>query len=136
MSVTVLGAVALVVAFMCFLLKIAPKVQAILAFIGTCIIAGGLFGSILHRGAVALSHVTDSLVGRAFGVAVPGILVIILLILFVHDLHPRKGASRRTFFVSMALAACLVAGLSSFGPLNNVPSDVRSGAANVSTIGG
>lgn len=136
MTVTEWGAVALVVAFALFFLKKAPKVQAILAFIGTCIVTGGLFGSILSRGARAVSHATDALMGHAFGVAVPGVLVIVLLIFFWNDLHPKGGATKRTFFVGMALAACLVAGLSSISTLNNVPSDVRSGAANVSTIGG
>lgn len=130
------GALALVVAFVFYWLGVLPKVQVILAFIGTCIVTGGLFGSLLGRGVTLVSNLTGTLTGKIFGVAIPGLLVIVLLILFLHDLSPKKNAGKRTFWVGIALAACLVAGLSSFQALNQLPGNVRTGVGNVSTIGG
>lgn len=136
MTILEWGGVFLVVAAVLYFLGILPKTQVILAFLGTCIVTGGLFGSLLTRGALYLDRATNAVTGKLFGVTIPGLLVIVLLIIFVHDLHPRNGASRRTFWVGVALAACLVAGLSTFKTLNQVPASVRTGVSNMSTIGG
>jgi hypothetical protein len=136
MTITEWGGVALVVAFVLYWLGKMPRTQVILAFIGTCVITNGLFGSILTRGALWLDRATNAVTGKLFGVAIPGLLVIVLGVIFVHDLMPKHSASRRTFWVGVALAACLVAGLSNFATLNNVPATVRTGVSNVSTIGG
>lgn len=128
------GAIALVVAFVLYYLGVLPKIQVILAFIGTCIVTGGLFGSLLTRAVTLVSNLMGTITGKIFGVAIPGLLVIVLLILFVHDLSPKKNAGKRTFWVGIALAACLVAGLSSFTALNQVPANVRTGVST--TTGG
>ena len=130
-----LGAVALVLAVLFHWLHIFTRIRAGLAFLGTCIVAGGLFGHLLTKGVTVVSDLTNTLVGKAFGVAVPGLIVIVLGVIFIHDLHPKGGgASRRTMWVGMALAACLVAGVSSFAALNQLPASVRTGVS--STIGG
>ena len=134
MSTLEWGALALVAAGMFYWLGILPKIQVILAFIGTCIVTGGLFGSLLTRGVTLVSNLLGTLTGKIFGVAIPGLLVIILGILFIHDLMPRRNAGKRTFWVGIALAACLVAGLSSFTALNQVPANVRTGVST--TTGG
>ena len=128
------GALALVAAGMFYWLGILPKIQVILAFIGTCIVTGGLFGDLLARGVTLVSNLLGTLTGKIFGTAIPGLLVIILGILFIHDLMPKNGAGKRTFWVGIALAACLVAGLSSFTALNQVPANVRTGVST--TTGG
>jgi hypothetical protein len=136
MSVIAIGAVCLVVAVVFHWLGIFVKVRAILAFIGTCTVTGGLFGHLLTRGVGIVSGLIGGLAGKAFGVALPGVLVIVLGIVFIHDLHPKKGASARTMYIAIALAACLVAGISSIPALNSVPANVRHGVGNVKTIGG
>ena len=128
------GALALVAAGMFYWLGILPKIQVILAFIGTCIVTGGLFGHLLTRGVTLVSNLLGTLTGKIFGAAVPGLLVIILGILFIHDLLPKNTTGKRTFWVGIALAACLVAGLSSFTALNQVPANVRTGVST--TTGG
>ena len=135
MSVTELGGICLVVGIVFYVLGRWPKAQVILGFIGVCCI-GGLFGSILAKGAVFISNLLGTVTGKVFGVAIPGLLVIVLLIVVLHDLSPKGSATRRTFFAGLALAACLVAGVSSFQALNNIPAGVRSGVGNASTIGG
>jgi hypothetical protein len=136
MTVLELGAVGLVLAGVFFYLGIFIKVRAILAFVGTCIVTGGLFGSLLTKAAVLVSGVLGTLAGKAFGVAIPGLIVVVLLVIFLHDLHPKKSASGRTFWVGVALAACLVAGVSSWSTLNHVPASVRNGVGNATRIGG
>lgn len=138
MHLTVLesGAIALVLAGVFFWLGIFTKLRAIMAFAGTCIVTGGLFGELLGKVASFVSGLLGSLAGKAFGVSVPGLLAIVLLAVFAHDLHPRKPASGRTLWVAIALAACLTAGVSSWPALNHVPATVRNGVGNVTTIGG
>lgn len=134
MSTLEWGALALVLAGLFYWLGVFPKIQVLLGFVGTCIVTGGLFGSLLTKAVTFVSNLLGTLTGKIFGVAIPGILVIILLVLFVHDLSPKKNAGKRTFWVGVALAACLVAGLSSFTALNQVPANVRTGVT--STTGG
>ena len=134
MSTLEWGAIALVLAGLFYWLGVFPKIQVLLGFVGTCIVTGGLFGSLLAKAVTFVSNLLGTLTGKIFGVAIPGILVIILLVLFIHDLSPKKNAGKRTFWVGVALAACLVAGLSSFTALNQVPANVRTGVT--STTGG
>jgi hypothetical protein len=137
MSILEWGIAALVVAGLLYWLGVFARTQVVLGFIGTCIVTGGIFGTAVTWIAVRLDSLTNATVGKVFGVGVPGLLVIVLLIVFVHDLHPKGGGgrSRRTLFVGVILAACLVAGLSNFAALNSIPAGVRSGVGNASTIG-
>ena len=72
------GALALVTAGMFYWLGILPKIQVILGFTGTCIVTGGLFGSLLTRVVTLVSDLLGTLTGKIFGVAIPGLLVIVL----------------------------------------------------------
>jgi hypothetical protein len=135
MSPLAIGGICLVVGFLLFWLGKLPKIQVILGFVGTCIVTGGLFGHAVNRVMVFLSNATDGVANKVLGVGIPGLLVIVLGIIVIHDMHPKNKASRRTFFAGLALAACLVAGVSSFSTLNNVPTGVRNGVDNASTIG-
>lgn len=134
MSTLAVGAGMLILAGLFYWLKVLPATRAILAFIGTCIVTGGLFGSLMSRAAHFVANFTDTLTGKIFGVGIPGVLVIILGVIFVHDLLPKGGgASKRTMWVGLALAACLVAGLSSFQALNQLPANVQQGVTNIQT---
>ena len=121
---------------MFYWLGIFIKIRAVMAFIGTCIVTGGLFGEILTWIVVHVSDLLGSVAGKAFGVALPGLGVIVLAVIWLHDLHPKKSAKGRTFWIGIALAACLVAGLSSWTALNHIPANVRNGVGTATTIGG
>jgi|ERR1035441_9241662 hypothetical protein len=138
MTILEWGIACLVIAALLYWLGIFRRLQVIGGFVGTCIVTSGIFGEIVVKVARWLDGFTNAVVGKVFGVAVPGLLVIILAIIFIYDLHPRGGGggSRRTLFVGILLAACLVAGLSSFQTLNTVPANVRNGVGNASTITG
>jgi hypothetical protein len=130
------GAVFLVIAVLLHFLRVFTRSRAVLAFLGTCLLGAGLFRELLVRAATEVSRLTDSLVGKAFGVAVPGLLVVVLGIIFLHDLHPSGGgASRRTMWLGIALGACLIAGVSAFPAVNQIPSDVHTTVATVTSGG-
>lgn len=138
MSTLALGALALIAALIFHYFQIFTKSRAILAFTGTCIVTGGLFGTMLGKAAHMVANVTNTATGKVFGVAVPGLIVLVLGLIWVIHLHPKgRGASKSTMFIGIALAACLVAGISSVKALNAAPATVRTGVSNVSsTIGG
>jgi hypothetical protein len=93
---------------------------------------GGKIATILTSVARGVSHLTDALLGKLFGAAVPGILVLILGIVLVAHLHPKgKGAGKSTFWISAFLACLLIAGVSSFAALNGIPADIRTGVTSV-----
>lgn len=130
------GTVFLVIGLVLYFLRIFAVVRAILAFLGTCLLSAGVLSNLLVRAAREVSALTDSLVGKVFGVAVPGLLVIVLIIIFAYDLHPKGGtASKRTFWLAIAVAACLVAGVSAFATLNGIPGDVHTGITTVTSGG-
>lgn len=138
MSTLALGALALIAALIFHYFQIFTRARAVLAFIGTCIVTGGLFGSVLGKAAHMVAGVTNTATGKVFGVAIPGLIVFVLLLVWVIHLHPKgRGASKSTMFIGIALAACLVAGISSVRALNAAPASVRTGVSGVSsTIGG
>jgi hypothetical protein len=126
------GALLLVVGVVFYWLRIFQRARAVMAFAGVCLLADGWISSILVSVAQWVSGLAGSLAGKLFGVGLPGILALILGIVFIFDLHPRGGgASKRTFWVGVAFAACLVAGVSAFAQLNGIPADLRSGVSNL-----
>jgi uncharacterized membrane protein YvlD (DUF360 family) len=135
MSTLEWGVVALVLAGVFHWLRIFATIRSILGFIGTCIVTTGLFGLVLDKVVIWVAHLTNAVTGKVFGVGIPGLIILVLAIVFIHDLHPKKGASGRTLWVGIALAACLVGGISSWSAVNHIPSDVQNGVGNVKTLG-
>lgn len=125
------GLILTVVSFTLFLLHAMPTTRAILVFVGICLM-GGKIAAILTSVARGVSHLTDSLTGKLFGAAVPGLLLIVLGIVLVLHLHPKgKGAGRSTYWISAAVACLLVAGVSSWSAVNGIPADIRTGVTSV-----
>lgn len=108
-------------------LHILPKTRAVLAFLGA--VAVGLTGTVGRiSGDIALwaQHAVGSITSWAFGVSLSAVLFIVLAILLVHDLHPKKGASGRTGYVALAVGILLVAGVSQIPALAPFTDWVRS----------
>ena len=59
MTTLSLGAAAIVLAVLFHWLGIFTRLRAILGFVGTCIVVGGLFGSLLTRGVTLVSNLTS-----------------------------------------------------------------------------
>jgi hypothetical protein len=130
------GVILLVLFGLFYWLNILPTVRAIFAFLGTILIAtDGFVGHALTAIATWLAHLGGTVTGIAFGVAVPSIAAIIFGVIFIHDLMPKHGASKRTGWAGIVLAALIVTGATGIAALNNVGSAVHSGVGTVTSIG-
>lgn len=136
LSATAIGVLMLVLFGVFYWLSIFATIRAILAFVGTCLVGtAGFLGGAFHALATWLANLTSSATGWAFGVGVGGlILTIIAGIIFIHDLHPKKQATKRTGWAGMALAALLIAGVSGIAQLNSIPAGVQHGVTNARTV--
>lgn len=136
-SLPALGVIMLVLFGVFYWLAIFPAIRAILAFVGTILIGfSGFFGGVL--GAITRWLVTlgGALTSWAFGTAVLSAVTIVVLVIFIYDLHPRNSARKRTGWAGMILAALLIGGVTGIPALANVPNAVRTGVQNAQNIGG
>jgi hypothetical protein len=116
-------------------LSIAATIRSVLAFVGVCLLgAVGWVGHALADVVTWGSHLGGTVTGWAFGTAVPAVVFIVLAVILIHDWHPKHGASKRTGWIALAVAAILVAGVSGIRAANSIPSGVRSGVTNARTI--
>ena len=135
LSLAGIGVLCLVLFGVFHWLSIFAAVRAILAFTGVCLIgAVGFVGHLLAAVATWAAHLGGTATGVAFGVAVPAVVFIVLAVILVHDLHPRHGASKRTGWIAIAVAALLVAGVAGVKAASSIPSAVRTGVTNARTI--
>jgi hypothetical protein len=110
-------------------LTIFANIRAVIAFIGVCCIgAVGFVGRLLADVATWAAHIGGSATGWGFGVAVPAVVFIVLA------LHPRHGATKRTGWIAIAVAALLIAGVAGIKSAESIPSAVRTGVTNARTI--
>jgi hypothetical protein len=132
MSYSQWGAILFTGGLIMYLLRIRARERAIMAGVGVCLLSGGMVTKILVGLATWVAHLTSALIGRLFGVGVPGALALIIGAVLLHDLHPRGGgASKRTFWLAIAFAACLIAGVGAFAQMNAIPADLRGGLSNL-----
>lgn len=139
-SLTLLGiGLMMLAAFALFYyLTVLVTIRAILAFVGTILVGySGWAGRAVHTATMWIVHLGNSLTGWAFGVAIFGaILTLISGGIFLHDLHPKKGAQKRTGWAGIAVALVLLAGVSGIPALNGIAPGIRNGVSSVRTIGG
>lgn len=128
-----------VLAFVAFLvlhwLNILPKTRAVAALIAGAGITTGLLGSLLRDGAEWLTRLAGTVTAVLVGAAVPAALAVALLIIFVHDMHPRRKASRRTAVIAFVLPLLLsAAGITA---LSSLPGDVTQAVTTtITSVGG
>lgn len=135
-----LGILMLVLFIVFYWLNIFVTLRALLAFVGTILVGfSGFIGQALdwlgHHGA----QLAGNLLGWAFGPgAAPAagtLLVLVTGIVFIHDLHPKKTAGKRTGFAGLALAVFLLAGVSQVPALQGIVPGVRHAVQQARTIG-
>ena len=137
MSLTVpeLGALMLVLFAVFYFLGIFAKTRAVFAFLGAVAIGtGGALGHLLTRIATALADAGGALTAWLFGGAIAGVLFIVAAVIFIHDMHPKKGATRRTGWIALLLGASLAAAAVTIPALAPVASGVDALLANVTTF--
>lgn len=108
-------------------LRILASTRAVLAFLGA--VAVGLTGTVGRiAGDIAgwAQHAVGTVSVWAFGVPLSAALFIALVVLLVHDLHPRKSASGRTGYLALAVGILLVAGVAQFPALAPAVNGIRS----------
>lgn len=129
------GVLFLVLFGLFFWLGIFATVRALLAFAGVILIAeAGFVGHALNSVATWASHLAGSVTGWAFGINMAIVLTLGAAVIFIHDLHPKHGAQKRTGWAGVILAALLVGGVSGWSGAHSVVSGVRSGVSNARTI--
>lgn len=124
-TATDLCALALILWGLFHWLRIFAKTRAVLALLSVVGI-GGWIGRVLVDMATWLERVTGAVTGWALGVSIPAALFVVLVILLIHDMHPRNGASGRTSWVALAVGVLLVAGVEGIPALAPVAAWLRS----------
>jgi hypothetical protein len=119
-------------------LGIFAKTRAVFAFLGVCLLGAGLVSRVLTWAATAIAGIGNWASQVLFGVSGGAALIaVVLLVIFVHDLHPKHSAGKRTSFIGIALAALLVAGVSGIATLNSIPGAAQNGVNTAkTTLGG
>lgn len=122
---------------LCLYLTVLVTIRAIAAFIGMILVGySGWVGRAIHTATTWFVHLGNSLTGWAFGVAIFGAIATLAAGgIFLHDLHPKKGARKRTGWAGIALALILLAGVSGIPALNGIAPGIRNGVSSVRTIG-
>lgn len=116
-------------------LRILHRTRAVLAFVGVCLVGtAGWVGNISSQVIGWAMHTFGSAMTFAFGTAAAAALFLVLVIIFVKDLHPRYGERRpRTAWIGLALGLILVAGASGIPALGHIPQDLRHGVQNTTS---
>jgi hypothetical protein len=135
LTVPELGALLLVFFGIFYWLGIFAKTRAVFAFLGAVAVgSGGAFGHLLGRVTGALGNAGGALTAWLFGGTVAGLLFIAAAVIFIHDMHPKKGATRRTGWIALLLGASLATAAAAIPALAPVVSGVNSLLANVTTF--
>lgn len=107
-----------------------PKTVALLTLVAGGGIAGGVAGDLLHRGLNWTSDLVGQLTSQAFGVAVPAVLAVVALIVYVHDMWPKHKAGRDTAVVGLALPVLVTGMAGAAGSLANQVIDMAGSGAS------
>ncbi|MGH3321330.1 MAG: hypothetical protein ACRDN9_14360 [Streptosporangiaceae bacterium] len=86
-----------------------PKATALLTLIAGAGITGGTAGRLLHQGLAWSSDMVGSLTSAAFGTAVPSVLAVVALVVYVHDMWPKHKANHSTAVVGLVLPLLVTA---------------------------
>lgn len=112
-------------------LGIFASARAVIAFLGVVILgSAGFAGRMIATVAAWAQHAFGSVTSWLFGGAAVAGLFVILAVIFVHDLHPRNKAGKRTGWIALALGAVVVAGVAGIPAL----SGLRGGIVHI--VGG
>jgi hypothetical protein len=102
-------------------LGIFAKARAVLAFLGAVTLGvSGHFGSLIASVFTWVSNAFGAITAWALGVAVTGGLAVVLIVVLIHDLHPKKPAGKRTGFVALAVGMAVAAGVASLPVLASI----------------
>ncbi len=100
---TSMAALALTIAAILVWKKKTPRIAALLALAAGVGITGGLLGRFLTDAVRWMSSLVGDLTSQMLGSAVPAVLAVAALIVFVHDVWPKHTPSRITPAIGLLL---------------------------------
>lgn len=112
-----------------------PTIRIVMVILGIFLV--GFTGWLIHKAAALMLLLTGLLgntVGTVIGVAGSTIFagIVIWMVAHVgHDLLPKNRPGKATYYVAAALAILIVAGVTPFAALNNLPGSVQTGTSQV-----
>jgi hypothetical protein len=109
MSTAATAVIALAIAGVLVWKNKAPKLVAFLTLVGGASITGGIIGEWLAAIVAWSSSVIGALTSQTFGVAVPAVATIVLLLIYAIDMWPKHTANRATAVIGLFLPAVAVA---------------------------
>jgi hypothetical protein len=131
LTVPELGVLLLLLFGVCHYLHILAKTRAVLAFLGTVAVGlTGVVGRVSADLATWAQHAVGAVTAWAFGASL-SVGLFVLVILLVHDLHPKKSASGRTGYLAIAVGILLAAGVSQLPALAPLANGIRSFLASI-----
>lgn len=89
--------------------KRVPRIKMVLALVGGTGLTAGVAGDAMTGGIEAASAWVGSLTSAAFGVAVPGLLAVVAVLIVIFDLKDDKKANLPALMSAIALPALLAA---------------------------
>jgi hypothetical protein len=131
------GVILIVAAVMLFVVGWLPTIRSIMIFVGILAVGfGGHLTHLLSGVMVFLAGLTGQVTAWAFGVAVPAVLAVALIIFVIHEWHPKNKAGRGATIAAAALALLILGG-ASLGIFANLPARVQQGVSTTTTqVGG
>jgi hypothetical protein len=127
LTVAELGVLLLALFALFHYLRILAKTRAIMVFLGA--VAVGLTGTVgrIADGIAGWAQDAAGSLGHwAFGISASFVPFVVLAVILLHDLHPKKTASGRTGWVALAAGIMLVAGVSQIPALAPAVGAIRS----------
>lgn len=113
-------------------LKIFATLTAILGLVAVVMIGGnGVIGGLLVRLTTWLISVTGHITAWAFGGTVLAIVFIVAAVIYVHDLHPRHKAGRRTHHLGLLIGLLIVAGATGIPALAGASGAIQHGTTSI-----
>lgn len=127
LSVVELGALFLVLYVLFHWLGILVTTRAVMALLGTVTLGTqGFLGRILGDIGAWLERVGTSVTAWAFGVGIAAVPFLIAVVILIHDLHPKKQASKRTGYVAVLVGVSLASAIAVIPALAPVRSAIYS----------
>lgn len=132
LTVSELGVLFLLLFGVFHFLHIFATIRAVLVFLGVVVVGNsGFVGRMLGDLGSWAQRTFGSITGWAIGVSLTAGLFIVLGVIFAHDLHPKKGASKRTGWIGLALGVLVVAGVTGIPALAGLRGSIVHGLGSI-----
>jgi hypothetical protein len=109
MTSSVTAVIALAIAGVLMWKKKFPKLVAFLTLVAGASITGGLISGWMQATVDWISRIVGAVTSQAFGVAVPAVMTVIMVLVYVLDMWPKHTPTRITAIIGLFLPLVAVA---------------------------